>query len=310
MTGGVQALVSVHDVMPETLEEVADVLVRLRAIGLPPVPLLVVPGRHWAERDMRQIRDWAEAGHELIAHGWVHRARHVRGFHHRLHALILSRDAAEHLALSTAEIMTLMQRSAAWFKAHELPRPSRYVPPAWALGRLPRRSLHQLPYRTIEITRGLLNTHTGRVQLLPLVGFDADTVWREHALRHWNRQQERLALRSGRPLRVCLHPRDFRLRLAGELDALLRRCTPVDIEQASKRRDSHWTRLAARRPVSGMRGPPPATRRHSNEMASGEAGAIQRLPPQSFRIDPAEPSHAVSNDGPNNFRECPSPDRS
>ena len=111
----VRALLSVHDVMPQTLAPVADILARLRCLGLPPATLLIVPGCRWDADELAQLRRWQKQGHELAAHGWHHRARAIRGLRHRLHAALLSRDAAEHLALSSDEIAALMRRAHDWF---------------------------------------------------------------------------------------------------------------------------------------------------------------------------------------------------
>ena len=186
-----RALISIHDVMPETLGQVASLITRLQANGNSALTLLVVPGRDWQPVEIEQLAQWSENGIELAAHGWRHRARGIRGVWHRLHALFLSRDAAEHLALDADGIEALMRASAAWFPRHGLPQPTTYVPPAWALGPLPRERWHTLPFRHIEVTRGIIDTASGRLYLLPLVGFEADTRFRASFLRQWNRLQAR-----------------------------------------------------------------------------------------------------------------------
>lgn len=222
-----QSLLSIHDVMPQTLAPVAGILARLRQHDLPPPTLLVVPGCRWHADEVAQLRHWQQQGHELAAHGWRHRARHIRGLYHRLHAATISRDAAEHLALSAPEITALMRRSHEWFDRNGLAAPTLYVPPAWALGPLPRAELRKLPYTRIETTAGFIDTASGRLEPLPLLGFEADTAARAAALHAWNRGQSLLARASRRPLRIGIHPHDFTLRLAGELhhtlDALARR---------------------------------------------------------------------------------------
>lgn len=217
----IRPLLSVHDVMPETLAPVADILARLRRHRLPPATLLVVPGCRWHADELVQLRRWQLQGHELAAHGWRHRARNIRGLHHRLHAALISRDAAEHLALSADEIAELMRRAHDWFARNGLDAPELYVPPAWALGALPRTALRDLPYARVETTAGFIDAASGRLDPVPLVGFEADTKARAAALSAWNRGQLLLARSSGRPLRVGIHPQDFQLRLADALERLL-----------------------------------------------------------------------------------------
>lgn len=217
------ALVSLHDVMPETFAAVEATMQRLQLLGVSPVTLLVVPGRSWSEVQLQRLRDWAGQGHELAAHGWQHEATRVRGLQHRLHALLLSRNTAEHLALGPQEILSLMLSASAWFAARALPPPSLYVPPAWALGPLTTQGRAQLPYRQIEVLSGLHELPGRGLRRLPLLGFEADTVPRAGFLRVWNAVQLRLAPWLRRPLRISIHPHDFELRLGASLDRLLQR---------------------------------------------------------------------------------------
>lgn len=221
-----KALVAIHDVMPETLDRVAALLARLQAAGHPRATLLVVPGRAWTAADIAQLQAWEAAGHELAAHGWAHAARHVRGVRHRLHAALLSRGVAEHLALDAAGIAALMRASAAWFPRHGLTTPTSYVPPAWALGALSHSQLPTLGFRRIEVLSGFLDGRTGHCHRLPLAGFEADTPARALAVRAANAGNAAWAHASGRPVRVGLHPYDGELRLADQLDRWLAGCAP------------------------------------------------------------------------------------
>lgn len=214
--------ISIHDVMPSTLSEVATIIGMLKeAKGMAPASLLVVPGRRWAAGDIRMLRRWQDAGHELVGHGWTHRAHAIRGLRHRIHSAVLSRDAAEHLALDPGEIFNLIARCHAWFAENNLAPPRRYVPPAWALGSIPRTRLRALPFRTYEVLAGELDAGTGRMALMPLMGFEADTRMRATALRIWNRCNQACAPRIRAPLRVAIHPKDLQLRLGDDLRALI-----------------------------------------------------------------------------------------
>jgi len=217
------ALVSIHDVMPGTLDRVEGVLDRLEEAGVGACTLLVVPGRPWTDAGVRRLHGWARRGHVLAAHGWRHHVDAIRGWRHRAHSLLLSRRVAEHLALDSAGILALMTRASDWFAHQDLPRPELYVPPAWALGPLAAADRRQAPYRTIEVLGGLLDTATGALERAPVVGFEADTLTRQVFVRLWNRLQEARARHTGRPLRIGLHPCDFELRLARDARAILRR---------------------------------------------------------------------------------------
>lgn len=215
------ALVSIHDVMPHTLDDVQDLLALCAAEHVPPPALLVVPGLDWPETGLEKLRAWERAGSELIAHGWEHRTTPKRVFH-RLHAALFSRSAAEHLDLSKDEVLTLMTRARAWFAAHGLEPPQTYIPPAWALG-IPVSHLVETTYSRVETLKGihLIGPRVDTVPL-PLLGFEADTRLRASFLRRWNALQWRRSCESRKPVRVALHPRDHHLYLRRELLAALR----------------------------------------------------------------------------------------
>jgi len=231
------ALISIHDVMPHTFERVERTLDWLAERKVPPVTLLVVPGRPWRPQQIERLRELAAAGHKLAAHGWHHETR-PRRLYHRLHAALISRHVAEHLDLDSQGILKLMQRSSNWFGENSLPRPFLYVPPAWALGPISKADLAQAPYRLIETTRGLIQLESNapsfpesenqtartdapitlKFQKLPLTGYEADTALRECFLRRWNDAQARAARCKNLPLRISIHPDDLDLRLADQME--------------------------------------------------------------------------------------------
>jgi predicted deacetylase len=224
-----KALVSIHDCMPETLGRVEDLLDWLAKLGVPPVTLLVVPGKDWQPAQVERLRELAELGHPLAAHGWQHHTR-PRRLYHRLHAALLSRRIAEHLDLDTSEIAALLQRAYDWFPQNRLPAPSLYVPPAWALGSIPITQLRNSPYACIETTRGLIFPQTlpePRFQTLPLSGYEADTAFRATFLKTWNAAQAFAAMRTNKPLRISIHPDDLTLRRTDQMEAQLRAVTEL-----------------------------------------------------------------------------------
>jgi predicted deacetylase len=211
-----------HDVMPETLDETEALIGLVRESGHALPSLLIVPGRSWDEDSLARVRGWANAGHELVGHGWSHRAAPIRGLKHRLHSAIISRNAAEHLSLDTEGIAALIRRCARWFTKHGLPSPSLYVPPAWALGRISRSQLTGLGFRYYETLTGIYDSATGKMHRIPVAGFEADTLLRVVSLRVSNAFSRISARRAG-ALRIAIHPEDLKLRLAGDLRRFLRR---------------------------------------------------------------------------------------
>ena len=218
----IDALFSIHDVMPETLGEVEALLEEFRRRDVPLPALLVVPGRAWTQAQVDQLRALEAQGAELIAHGWAHETT-PKSLIHRIHAALISRNVAEHLAYDRDGVLRLMQRSHGWFLENGLSAPGTYIPPAWALG-INRKQLAGTPYRNVEVLGGVLQRSDGGFSLhrFPLLGFEADSWFRAAFLRLWNDLQEAKTHRNQVPLRISIHPYDAQLRLAAEL------CTVLD----------------------------------------------------------------------------------
>jgi predicted deacetylase len=223
-----RALVSVHDVMPETLERVQrilDLCARVNPGG--PLTLLVIPGRDWDQAGIDRLGAWQAAGHRLAGHGWLHRVERFGGLSHRLHGALISRRVAEHLALDGPAIAGLIQRCHAWFRARGLTPPDLYVPPAWSMGAIRPADLAALPFDRYEVLTGVRDAATGRLLPVPMLGFEADTPARVPAIRLWNRINRRRAETRGW-LRLAIHPDDLDLRLAADLREELSRYSQWD----------------------------------------------------------------------------------
>ena len=210
---------SIHDVSPATFARAGHLVERLERAGIAPLTILIVPAGEWSSGAIELLRRWAASGHLLAAHGWSHRAVEQRSLFHRIHSFLLSRDAAEHLSRSRADVESIVGRSARWFGAHDLPAPALYVPPAWAAGRMSNRSLHGLGFGLIETLSGITETNTGKRRLLPLAGFEADTRFRAISVRALNTANLALARLLKRPIRIAVHPNDESLLLHRQLDA-------------------------------------------------------------------------------------------
>lgn len=208
-----KAHISIHDVAPHTLEPVGRLLATLQDEGVGRVMLLVIPGGAWSEQDLDILRAWVTQGHVLAGHGWEHEATQIDTFYHKVHSRILSRNVAEHLSKTEEELVDLMQRNFEWFSLHDLPSPTHYVPPAWALGSLPRDRLRELPFRTVEVLRGVIEVKSGKLIPMPLLGYEADTWVRAVFLRGFNALNSLLCRFSGWCSRISLHPHDATYRL-------------------------------------------------------------------------------------------------
>ena len=199
---------SIHDVMPETLLEVRLLLEQIeRLFPGCVVTLLVVPGRDWKKADLDQLQCWAADGHKLAGHGWRHRTESITTHYHRLHSFWISADVAEHLSASSGQIQKLLEKCFSWFAKHQLPNPDLYVPPAWALGRIPRHALGEYGFRWYELTSGYYDASTDRFCRVPLLGYEARHLRQKELLKLSN-SINRLWAKCCGQLRIGLHPYD------------------------------------------------------------------------------------------------------
>jgi len=214
----ITALVSIHDVMPESRRAVMHLLNELqkRVPTLKPaqITLLVVPGKNWRDDDLLWLECLQGQGYPFAGHGWNHTALKSKNFYHHIHSLVLSRDAAEHLSQPSKNLQTLVQCCYEWFPNHGYYEPLLYVPPAWASGRLTLENWQALPFRYLETLGGLRNIESGKYYSLPLCGYEADTLMRSFFLRGLNGYNKLQAEHRGKPLRICLHPNDYKYYLS------------------------------------------------------------------------------------------------
>jgi uncharacterized protein len=215
------AIVSIHDVTPSTLTETGELLRLCKAHGVHKTTLLVVPGLQWSRPLLNQLREWQRCGHEIAAHGWLHQCGQISSWYHRGHSLVLSRQAAEHLSLAGTSIFDLMQRAATWFDENFACVPSLYVPPAWALGNIALDRIRETRFQQVETLTSLFDVRRSRSVRLPLLGFEADTLARQCLLQCSNALNLALSNRTGRAIRIAIHPFDHRLRLARQLASAL-----------------------------------------------------------------------------------------
>lgn len=218
------ATVTIHDVMPQTLEGVCALARLIPSDQRPKVALLVVPGLPWSISQIERIRQLNDSGFPLAGHGWQHHTTNIRSFYHRLHSLLASRKVAEHLSCSKEELSKMLQRNYEWFEQHQFPAPDFYVPPAWAMGKLSRQDLKALPFRYYEDSQGIFDSYNNHYRRLPLTGFEADTLLREYFLRLWNPLNVWVSSAS-RPVRISLHPYDLDYRLGTQLKKFINKIT-------------------------------------------------------------------------------------
>lgn len=208
------AVVTIHDVMPESLSRVSEIILFLNLFGIRKYTLLVVPGKDWTASQLRQLRTFQETGGVIAGHGWQHRAVRKTSLCHKLHGKMMSRNAAEHLSLNENEIIDIIRHAYRWFIEHGFGKPDLYVPPAWAMGNIRRSSICKLPFRFYEYQSGILNKFSKKFHLMPVVGYMADTPMRAWGLKALNFSNLALPFPC---VRIAIHPEDLTLPLNNDL---------------------------------------------------------------------------------------------
>ena len=75
------ATVTIHDVMPHTLEGVRALARLVPSDQRPKVALLVVPGVPWQADQIECIRQLNDSGFPLAGHGWQHYTPNIRSLY-------------------------------------------------------------------------------------------------------------------------------------------------------------------------------------------------------------------------------------
>lgn len=213
-----KSIVSIHDVMPDTFNNVMGILETLKNCSVPDdkIYLLIVPGLAWRPSQLQTLKSLQSSGYQFSGHGWLHRIQRKTAIKHHLHAALISRNVAEHLSLRTDEISDLIERNYGWFIDNGFSAPQLYVPPAWAMGAIDLVALQRLPFRYYEYSSGILDSNNNRFESLALTGYEADRWWRVPFLQSWNRLNTHWLARR-RALRIAIHPNDFQFRMSREM---------------------------------------------------------------------------------------------
>ena len=228
-----RVLVTLHDVTPRHERAVDRMLALLDGLGVPPVPLLVVPDfhgqwpldRHPAFVD--RLRAWREAGHELVLHGYWHRelpTDSVRGgLADGLRRGLLTGGEGEFLALDAAAAGARLDEGLAmWERSGLGPAPCGFIPPAWLHNAALDAELWKRGFQWTEDHAGL-RYGDGATLPNPVISWASRDGIRRLGSRVVCPTLERIW--RGRPVvRIALHPHDLDWpALEASLTSVLRR---------------------------------------------------------------------------------------
>lgn len=200
----------IHDVAPSTLADCRGLVEALDDMGIRPLSLLAVPRYHGSARDPafeRWLLGRAEAGDELVLHGYEHRDPMPRpGPRQHLMRQVYTQGEGEFAALPYPEARRRLTAGRRWLESLGV-RPAGFVPPAWLLSPGSWEALREQPLRyTCTLRHVVLLPQGPTLSALPQV-WSSRSPWRRMASAWWNAGL--LRLQAERPLlRLELHPLD------------------------------------------------------------------------------------------------------
>ena len=221
-----EAIVAIHDVSPAWEAEIQRAVEKVVHWGLPLPALLVVPDFHcqWPlteqHRFTRQIKRWMGAGAEVLLHGYYHLAeRDPRLFDAPLDWLkskLLTAREGEFLRLDTQDAEDRLAHGKKMLERVFGCSVKGFVPPAWLAGAELPRQLRAVGLTHYEGHIFVYNLLSRTRIFAPAITFTARGRWRTSASIGFAQTIEAiLRARGGRffggiPLRLALHPADFR----------------------------------------------------------------------------------------------------
>ncbi|HEY1956539.1 MAG TPA: polysaccharide deacetylase family protein [Polyangiaceae bacterium] len=218
--------VSIHDVSPAFASEIEDALEACERVGAR-AALLVVPNFHgeWPLADhprfVDRLRELASRGHEILLHGFFHRASgEGRGLRSAFAQRVASAGEAEFADLARDEGERRLDDGASALRALELPIAG-FVAPAWSMARWVVPALASRGFRYAEDHMRVYDPAGGRSRASLVLNFASRTPARLASSALFVRIAR--PARGFLPTRIALHPGDMRsLILRRETESLLR----------------------------------------------------------------------------------------
>lgn len=211
-------LVSLHDVTPRHEKAVENILEFLRSLGLPPVPLLVVPDFHgaWPLDEhpgfVERLLDWKKLGHELVLHGYGHLERSEDAalpttLAGRLRRQFLTAGEGEFLNLGPEAATERLRAGLAMWDRCGLGKVEGFVAPAWLFCKTLPHALWSQGFSWTEDHQGIHFAVDPFVRAPVITWASRDPARRigsrlyaQAALSHWRRESL---------IRIAIHPHDL-----------------------------------------------------------------------------------------------------
>lgn len=210
-------VVSIHDVSPATLETTQAMLNDLAQAGVTRTSLLVIPNHHHAHpiREdsgfQRQVRSWAQDGHEIVLHGYFHQrtSKHDEGLRDRAVTRFYTAGEGEFYDLTYGEAEALLRRGLDDFTACGFGVVTGFIAPAWLLGAEAECAVSDAGFHYTTLLGGIKHLRpTPSFNPSQSLVYSVRATWRVACSLVWNALLAR-HLRNNPIIRLGLHPPDW-----------------------------------------------------------------------------------------------------
>lgn len=211
-----QALVvSIHDVSPFTRPQCERILAQLIELRLKTCSWLVVPDHHGRGHFLRDpdfcewLRRLADAGHEIVIHGYHHFRPRVSGesFSAKAITRFYTADEGEFFDIDQASAYALVTRAQEEFRELDL-KPEGFIAPAWLLSDQAEEALRQAGIQYTTRLRNVRDLQSGRTYESQSLVWSTRSGWRRMVSLLWNRSLLR-RLKDNPLMRIAIHPSDI-----------------------------------------------------------------------------------------------------
>lgn len=207
-------IVSIHDVSPLTEARVRVMLADLAAVGVKHTSLLVIPNHHEKAPLLEDpaccawLRELADAGHEIVLHGYYHRRTAQRGgVASTLVTEYYTAGEGEFFDMTAAEATERLRRGKNEFAQAGLSATG-FIAPAWLLGEDAEKSVREEGFAYTTRLQNIKDLRTGRELNTQSLCWSVRAGWRRTVSLGWNAFLNR-RLAANPILRIGLHPPDW-----------------------------------------------------------------------------------------------------
>lgn len=211
-----QALVvSIHDVSPQTRPQCEEIRAQLTEIGLKVCTWLVVPDHHHRGHFLDDpefcawLRTLAEAGQEIVIHGYHHQRERRAGesLREKFITRFYTADEGEFYDIDRATAYELVTRAQEEFSELDL-KPEGFIAPAWLLSAGAEEALREAGVQYTTRLRDVRDLISGRTFESRSLVWSSRSWWRRPVSLLWNRALFR-RLKDNPLLRIAIHPGDI-----------------------------------------------------------------------------------------------------